>query len=431
MNFWQDSWLPSTLTRRQGQLFIDGVRLQTLVERFGTPLYVYGALAIRQQIQALQNAFAGSDPELCYAVKANDCHGILQLCADAGMGFDVVSLGELQRALRTGVAPSRIVFSGVGKSDLELRTALKLGLASVNVESLAEAERLLALAGEIARPLSVAVRVNPDVDPKTHPKIATGMAEAKFGVPMPEALALYQKLAASPYLKPDGIAFHIGSQLLDGAPIAAALERVLTLLQALRAKGLAITRLDLGGGFGIRYSAEQAPLDLDAHAARLRPLLANSGCRIALEPGRFIVGNAGLLLTSVLYNKQNQTGKKMVVVDAAMNDLMRPALYDAAHGVAPLASSHNDGEPQNVVGPICESTDVLAKNVRLPQLRPGEALCFLSAGAYGSVMAGTYNSRTRPAEVLVDGERAALLRPRETLAELLARDVLHLEWQAL
>lgn len=431
MTFWQDSWLPQGLQRQQGQLFIEGLPLQTLAARFGTPLYVYSSAAINQQIQVLRQAFTDLDLKIFYAVKANECHGILQLCADAGLGFDVVSLGELQRALRTGVSPDKIVFSGVGKNDFELGTALKLGLGSVNIESPAEADRLLALADQLGRSLSVAIRVNPDVDPQTHPKIATGMAEAKFGVPMQQALLLYQKLASSAYLKPDGIAFHIGSQLLDGAPIIAALERVLTLLDQLRAAGLNITRLDLGGGFGIRYTAEQTALDLFAHAAQLQPLLTKAQCQVALEPGRFIVGNAGLLLTRVIYNKHNQQGKPMIVVDAAMNDLIRPALYDAVHSVAPLYAASADGSEQSVVGPVCESSDVLAKNVFLPPMQTNDVLCFFSAGAYGSAMASTYNSRTRPAEVLVCGERAALLRPRETLQELLARDILALEWQRL
>lgn len=426
---WSDSWLPTSFARREAQLYCERVALADLCARFGTPLYVYSAGHIRGQLETLRRAFAAVAPTICFAVKANDNHGILQLCAAAGAGFDVVSVGELRRALRTGVAADRIVFSGVGKSDDELAEAIRRGVLTVNIESAAEAERLAAVAAACGRTVRVAVRVNPDVDPKTHPKIATGMAASKFGVPIDEAADLYRRLAAAPGVQVHGMAFHIGSQLLDGAPVVAAAERAIALIERLRTEGIAICQLDVGGGFGIRYTAEQQSFDLAAHAAKLAPILRASGCDIVIEPGRFIVGNAGVLCTRLLYDKRNQDGRRLAIVDAAMNDLLRPALYDAEHTVLPVRGAVAAGA-YDLVGPVCESSDVLARGVTLPDLQAGDLLAILSAGAYGSTMGGTYNSRPRPAEVLVDGERFALLRPRETLAELLARDTMTLDWTA-
>lgn len=428
MTQYADPWLPTGFRRRDDALYVDDVPLAALCARYGTPLYVYSATHVRERLRELRDAFAGVDATVCYAVKANDNHGLLRLCADAGTGFDVVSGGELQRALRAGATPGKIVFSGVGKTDAELAAALRGGVLAINLESAAEAERLAEVAAGLGLVAPVAVRINPDVDPGTHPKIATGMATSKFGIGIEEAADLYRRLSRTPSLVVRGLAFHIGSQLLDPAPLEAAIDRALALVRRLRDEGIDIAHLDVGGGFGIRYVADQPTFDVRAYAARVRDRLRDSGCRIVLEPGRFLVGNAGVLCARVLYEKTTQSGRGLTVVDAAMNDLLRPALYDAVHTVVPLRAS-GDVVVRDVVGPVCESSDVLARDVRLPAPRAGDGIALLSAGAYGSVMSGTYNTRPRPAELLVDGDRVAVLRSRESLEEVLARDRLDLEWR--
>jgi diaminopimelate decarboxylase len=335
---------------------------------------------------------------------------------------DVVSEGELRRALAAGVPPSRIVFSGIGKTQAEMAFALEAGIHQINVESLNELEALSAVAVRLGRTARIAIRVNPDVDALTHAKISTGKAENKFGIDLAHVLAAYRRAADLPGLDPVGVAVHIGSQLTSIEPFRLAFTRVVQLVRRLRAEGIAISGLDLGGGLGIRYRAE-APPDLDAYAAMVREVTAGSGCTLAFEPGRLLVGNAGLLLSRVLYVKEGAT-RRFIVQDAAMNDLLRPALYEAFHDIVPVRQPADGAEniPADVVGPVCESGDTFATQRSLPPLVEGDLVAILSAGAYGAVMSSTYNSRLLAPEVLVRGDRFDVIRPRQTYDELLALD---------
>lgn len=426
MSDWVDPMLPVGLARRAGRLLVDGVDVATLADCYGTPLYVYSLSHVRAQYAALSKAFAALAPTICYAIKANDVHAILLALAELGAGADVVSGGEYARARRAGIPAERIVFSGVGKRHDEIATALAGGVRSLNLESPAEAEAVATVAREMGVRAPVSVRVNPDVDAKTHPHIATGLKSSKFGVAIEVAPALYRDLASRPEFHVVGVACHIGSQLTDIAPILAALARVLTLVDKLQAEGIVLEHLDLGGGLGIRYTPTGAEPDLDALAAGVAAQLRGRGLKLVLEPGRFLLGNAGILVTEVLYRKTAAT--PLAVVDAAMNDLLRPALYGATHWVLPLLAAPAAG-PLDLVGPVCESADVLARGAMLPDLAAGDRVALLGAGAYGSVMASSYNTRPRPAEVVVDAGRYALARPRETLDAVLGRDVIALEWR--
>jgi len=406
-----------TLKAEGGALHLEGVALDDIATRFGTPSYVYSRAALTASFDAYRQALAGRRALVCYAVKANSNLGVLSVFARLGAGFDIVSGGELARVLAAGGDAGKVVFSGVGKSRAEMRQALEAGIRCFNVESAAELERLDAVAGELGRKAPIALRVNPDVDPKTHPYISTGLKSNKFGVAFDDALALYRRAARLPNLRISGVACHIGSQLLDPAPMAEAAQKVLGLVDQLAAEGIALDHIDLGGGLGIRYRDETPP----AVAAYLAPLLAVFEGRteeLCFEPGRSLVGNAGLLLTRIEYLKPGAE-KNFAIVDAAMNDLARPALYDAYHEVVAVQQRQLPAMRYEIVGPICESGDFLAHDRDLA-VAEGDLLAILSAGAYGMTMSSNYNTRGRAAEIIVDGDQAHLVRQRETVDSLYA-----------
>lgn len=402
------------ISQTHGTLTIEGCTAPALAERYGTPLYVYSRGAIEAAWRAYDEAFAGFEHQICYAVKANGSLAILQLLARLGSGFDIVSGGELARVLRAGGDPGRVVFSGVGKTEAEVEQALEAGILAFNIESEAELERISAVAIRRAQRAPISLRVNPDVDARTHPYISTGLKENKFGIDIQAAEALYHRAARMPGIAVTGMDFHIGSQLTELEPLVDALSRSLALVDRLEAAGIAIEHLDIGGGLGIRYEDETPPTP-DALAGRLAPLLNGRRQKLLMEPGRALVGEAGLLLTRVEYLKPGH--RNFAVVDAAMTDLLRPALYNAWQRIETVEPV--DAEPQSydIVGPVCESADTLGSQRRLA-LRPGTLLAIHAAGAYGFVMASQYNARPRPAEVLVDGDQAHLIREREPLEAL-------------
>jgi diaminopimelate decarboxylase len=398
-------------------LQLEHVPLQRIAEQFGTPTYVYSLAALRAAYNAYRTALGEQRAMVCYAVKANSNLGVLSAFAHLGAGFDIVSGGELARVLAAGGEAGKVVFSGVGKTHEEMRQAVRAGIRCFNVESPTELDRLNQVAGEEGRTAPIALRVNPDVDPKTHPYISTGLKGNKFGIAIDQAFALYQYAQALPNLRISGIACHIGSQLLDPAPIAEAADKVLALVDRLAAAGIALDHIDFGGGLGIRYRDEVPPTP----AEYLQPLLARMKGRkeeIYFEPGRSLIGNAGLLLTRVEFLKAGET-KNFAVVDAAMNDLARPALYDAYHEVVAVAPRASAPVCYEVVGPICESGDFLAHDRELA-IDEGDLLAILSAGAYGMTMSSNYNTRPRAAEVMVDGEQIIEVRAREPLESLYA-----------
>jgi diaminopimelate decarboxylase len=407
----------NTLHRLDGRLHIEGVALDTLAERFGTPLYVYSRQALEEAYQAYAQAFADTPHLICYAVKANSSLAILNLFARLGAGFDIVSGGELARVLAAGGTPGKVVFSGVGKTADEMRAALKAGILCFNVESVSELHRLNRVAGDMGEVAPVSFRVNPDVDPKTHPYISTGLKENKFGVPIADAPALYHLAAGLPNLKVTGIDCHIGSQLTDLSPLADAADRVLALVDTLAHEGIALHHIDLGGGIGIRYRDENPP-DLAAYGRVLAERFSGRREKLLLEPGRSLVGNAGLLLTRVEYLKPGED-KNFAIVDAAMNDLMRPALYEAYHEIVAVDQRKAPMQRYDIVGPICETGDFLgfARDLAIEE---GDLLALLSAGAYGMSMASNYNSRPRAAEILVDKNEIHLIRERETQDGMMA-----------
>ena len=420
------------------ELHADAVPLARLAERFGTPLYVYSASAIRERYRAFDHAFRSCEHTVCYSVKANSNLSILRLLADMGAGFDIVSGGELQRVLKVnGVPqvsrfsrpgrsgePARIVFSGVGKLAAEIDQALQAGILLFNVESAAELELLAARAAHLRKPAQFAVRVNPNVAAETHPYISTGLHEHKFGVPWRDAPELYRRGAEERWLTPAGVSVHIGSQITEATPFRQAMERVAALVRSLRLRGHDIRYVDAGGGLGISYrrpSARDFSAQVQRYAKAVRQPLAELGVHLLLEPGRAILAPAGVLLARVVYCKQNRR-KRFVVVDAAMNDLMRPSLYDAYHEIVRLISKRGRERTKkaDIVGPICESGDFFARDRAVGDLEEGSLLAILDAGAYGMSLASNYNTRPRAAEVLVDGKRARLIRRRETIADLLA-----------
>lgn len=399
-----------------GRLQAEDVDLGDIAERFGTPCYVYSRATLERHWQVFDAAL-GSHPHLiCYAVKANSNLAVLQVLARLGSGFDIVSEGELERVLRAGGEPSRIVFSGVGKRASEMRRALEAGIRCFNVESEAELVRLEAVAAETGHTAPVSIRVNPDVDAQTHPYISTGLRDNKFGIDVDRALEVYQRAAALPHLNVTGIDCHIGSQLTDIAPFVDALDRVLQLLDRLQSAGIELAHIDLGGGLGIPYETQDKPPLPDVYARALLTRMGDRPQELLLEPGRAIAGNAGILLTSVEYLKHT-AHKNFALVDAAMNDLQRPALYGAWHDIVPVRP--RDGTPTryDVVGPICETGDFLGKERELV-LAAGDLLAVRSAGAYGFTMSSNYNSRPRAAEVMVDGDQVFVIRKRETLDDL-------------
>lgn len=415
---------------RGDALYAEGVPLAKIAEAFGTPTYVYSRAALRENFLAYADACRahgrGEQGALvCYSVKSNSNLAVLSLLGKLGAGFDIVSGGELLRVIAAGGDPRKVIFSGVGKSRDEMRLALSHDILCFNVESIPELHRLDEVAGSLGKHARVSLRVNPDVDPKTHPYISTGLKENKFGIAFEDALATYRVAAALPNIEVTGIDCHIGSQLLDDAPLLEALDKVIELVDQLHAEGIALHHLDIGGGIGITYDDEK-PVAVADYLSRLFARIdrwraeKHDGQPIVVmfEPGRSIVGNAGVLLTEVQYLKHGAT-KNFAVVDAAMNDLMRPAMYEAWHGVQSLQRRTQEAKEYDVVGPVCESGDWLARGRRLT-LEQGDLLAIMSAGAYGMTMASNYNTRGRAAEVLVDGDRFTLIRQRENPADLFA-----------
>ncbi|ADC63009.1 diaminopimelate decarboxylase [Allochromatium vinosum] len=407
---------------RDGLLHAEEVPLTEIAERFGTPCYVYSRATLERHWRAFERAFRDHPHLICFSVKSNSNLAVLNVLARLGSGFDIVSVGELERVLAAGGDPARVVFSGVGKRADEIRRALEVGIRCFNVESESELTRIDRIAGELGVRAPVSLRVNPDVDPQTHHYISTGLKENKFGIDIQEAESVYALAAAMPNLKVVGIDCHIGSQLTDLAPFIDALGRVLALADRLCASGIAIEHLDLGGGLGIRYREEHPP-EPAAYAAAMSHLLADRPYEVILEPGRAIVGNAGVLLTQVEYLKHGPH-KHFAILDAAMNDLLRPALYQAGHEIVRVVQE-TDADPSryDLVGPVCETGDFLGKD-RTLALEEGDLVAVRGAGAYGFTMSSNYNSRPRAAEVMVDGDRAYLVRAREQVADLYAGEQL-------
>ncbi|QKO22850.1 diaminopimelate decarboxylase [Rhodoferax sp. BAB1] len=402
---------------RGDELFIENVRLADLAHQHGTPLFVYSKAAMLSALGAYQRGFAGRQAQICYAMKANSSLAVLQLFAQAGCGFDIVSAGELERVLAAGGAPGKIIFSGVGKTRVEMRRALDTGIGCFNVESEAEIDVLNEVAQAAGKRAPISIRVNPNVDAKTHPYISTGLKGNKFGIAHESALAIYQRAATLPGLHVVGIDCHIGSQITQESPYLDAMDRVLDLVQAIEAVGIPLHHIDFGGGLGIDYNGDTPPA-ADALWAKLLAKLDARGYgqrQLMIEPGRSLVGNAGVCLTEVLYLKPGEQ-KNFCIVDAAMNDLPRPAMYEAYHQIVPLAPRAGAGRSWDVVGPICESGDWLGRD-RALNVQAGDQLAVLSAGAYCMSMASNYNTRGRAAEVLVDGDQAHLIRRRESASD--------------
>ncbi|MDO5686344.1 MAG: diaminopimelate decarboxylase [Neisseria sp.] len=405
------------LTEHTQELYLEKTALSALAQRYGTPLYVYSQQALDNALAAYRTAFAALNPLICYAVKANGNLSILRRFAEQGCGFDIVSGGELARVLQAGGAAERTIFSGVGKSRAEIEFALRSGIRCFNVESLPELDRINQIAGSLKVRAPISLRINPDVDAHTHPYISTGLKESKFGIAYDDALAAYRHAASLPHLDVQGIDCHIGSQLLEIAPLIEACERIVHLADVLAQDGIALSHIDLGGGIGIRYRDETLP-DLQAYADAVQAIIGERPLSLMLEPGRSLVGNAGVLLTQVEYIKRGEA-KDFVIVDAAMNDLMRPALYQAYHEIVPIRRKDIAPITADVVGPVCESGDFLGQD-RTLAVEAGDVLAVKSAGAYGASMASNYNARPRAAEVLVDGENTRLIRRRESMEDLWA-----------
>jgi diaminopimelate decarboxylase len=413
----------SGFSYRGGILHAEDVPLPSIAEAVGTPAYVYSTAVLTERFERFRRALSGLDATICYALKANDALAVVRTLSSLGAGADVVSEGELAIARAAGVPAQKIVFAGVGKSRGEMEAGLAAGILQFNVESLPELEALDALARAMGRKAPVALRVNPDVDARTHAKITTGKSENKFGIAIDEAMAAARRAADMPGIALDGLAVHIGSQLTEIEPFRSAFGKMVELTLALREAGLPMRRLDLGGGLGLAY-AEEAPPTPEAYAAMVREVTRPlAGLPLLFEPGRHLVGEAGMLLTRVLYVKTGAS-RRFVIVDAGMNDLIRPTLYDAHHAILTVEEPGEDDHPErvDVVGPICESGDVLAEQRPLPPVPPGALLAIGTAGAYGSVMSSFYNARPPAAEVLVRGGRFAVIRPRATIAELIGRD---------
>ncbi len=398
-------------------LHCEKLALSEIAKEFGTPSYVYSRQAISDAYLSYDQAFGDWPHQICYAVKANSNIAVLNVLAKLGAGFDIVSIGELKRVISAGGDPSKSIFSGVGKLDEEIQEALELGIGCFNVESEAELHRIADIALSLEKPAPISLRVNPDVDPQTHPYISTGLQENKFGIPMEDAPRLYAFAQQQPYLDIHGVDCHIGSQLTQVSPLIDALDRVLALIDQLEADGITITHVDLGGGIGIQYKDEQPPSIAD-YIDQIKTRIGSRKLKVFLEPGRSIVGNAGVLLTQTVFLKPT-AAKNFAIVDAAMNDLLRPALYDAWQDVLPVEQLDRETATYDIVGPVCETGDFLAKNRDLA-LAAGDYLAIMSSGAYGFVMSSNYNSRNKAAEIMVDGDQAHLVRRRETYADQLA-----------
>ncbi len=406
---------------RNGELHAEERSVVDLAREFGTPLYIYSAATIRRHFEAFDSAFAELPHLTCFSVKANSNLCVLRLLGKLGAGMDIVSGGELHRSLAAGVPANKILYSGVGKRSEEIRNALKAGILMFNVESLQEMERIDQIARELGTTARISLRINPDVDPKTHPYISTGLKKNKFGLDMEASIEAYKLAASLPGIDPIGIDCHIGSQLTSIDPFLEALDRLMLFWEKLTDMGLKIRYLDLGGGLGITYNEEQPPHPSD-YGQALTKALAGKDLTLILEPGRVIAGNAGILVTEVLYTKDTPS-KHFIIVDAAMNDLIRPALYDSYHRVAEVKPQGRAERTCDIVGPICESSDFLARERSLPAVQSGELLSVFSAGAYGFVMSSQYNSRPRAAELLVDGDRVTLARRRETYENMTAPEM--------
>ena len=407
----------NSFTRKDATLYVEGVSLNHIAETFGTPSYVYSKYALLQAYKNFCAGFVGADHLICFAVKANPSLAILNLFANLGAGFDIVSGGELARVLAAGGDPKKIVFSGVGKSEVEMRAALEAGIFCFNVESASELKRLNHVAGTMGKIAPVSLRVNPNVDAKTHPYISTGLKNNKFGVAYEEALNIYKQAAAMDNIAVHGVDCHIGSQITELSPFLDAFDRILALVDALDQQGIKIQHIDAGGGIGICYSDETPP-EFSDYAKAMREKIGNRQIKLVFEPGRALVGNAGVLLTKVEYLKHTES-KNFAIVDAAMNDLMRPALYDAYHDIQAVEIRHQATETYEIVGPVCESGDFLGHD-RALALQEGDLLAIMSAGAYGMSMASNYNTRPRAAEIMVDGDQTYLIREREKIIDLFA-----------
>ena len=402
---------------RQGELYAEGVSLARIAAEYGTPCYVYSKAALSTAWNDFTAELKGRDALVCYAMKANSNLAILSTFAKLGAGFDIVSGGELKRVLAAGGSAGKVIFSGVGKTAAEIEFALSQGIACFNIESAPELERVAAIAARMGKTAPISLRVNPDVDAGTHPYISTGLKENKFGVAFDEAIALYRRASALPSLSIEGIDCHIGSQLTDISPLLEALDKMLGLIDALSAEGIAIHHLDLGGGLGITYTDETPP-DPRTYMREVIKRVGERKLKLMFEPGRNLVGNAGVLLTRVEHLKQTPA-KNFAIIDAAMNDLLRPSLYEAYHRILPVSTRPGSPASYDIVGPVCESGDFLGRDRSLV-LAEGDLLAVMSAGAYGMVMASNYNTRPRAAEVLVDGEQAHLVRRRERAEDLYA-----------
>ncbi len=415
----------ATFADRDGVLHGEQVDLRRVADEFGTPVYVYSAGAIRGALEGYRSGLRAVRHLLCYSVKANGCQAILRMMNDEGCGADVTSLGEMSQALHAGIPPDLVVFSGVGKRRDELEAAVNADILMINVESAEELEILNDVARRLGKRAGFAIRINPDIDPKTHPKISTGLKRNKFGIPTVQAIDLYKVAKDMSGLQPRGVASHIGSSLMDTAPLLQACDLLLDTRSMLHDEGIEIPYVDLGGGLGIRYQ-DKEPETPAGFSERLAAQLADFDGTLILEPGRSVVGNAGVLLSTVLYRKD--TGERVfIVLDAAMNDLMRPAMYDARHEIYPLVANAESSELVDIVGTICESSDTFAREYEMSRLEPGDRVAIMSAGAYGMSMASQYNGRPRPAEVLIDGDSYRLVRRRETVEDLWRNDI---EWRA-
>jgi len=406
---------------QSGELFVEGIRAYSIAEQFDTPCYVYSRAAFEENYNRFEAPWHSHPHRVCYSVKANSNIAILNLLAGLGAGFDIVSVGELERVVRAGGDPTTVVFSGVGKQPSEIDRALALGIHCFNVESASELELLNRMAGNAGKTANIAFRVNPDVDPQTHAYIATGLKQNKFGISSDQVIEMYKRAAALQHVKILGIDCHIGSQITELSPFLNAMEETLKIVDQLGSEGIEIKHINMGGGLGVRYQQENPP-DVEEYAGSLLQLLGARELELILEPGRYISANGGILLTKVNYLKNNYN-KHFAVVDAAMNDLIRPALYEAWKKVTPVQSSNVEAQVYDIVGPICESGDFLAKDRSL-KLKEGDLIAIESAGAYGFVMSSNYNSRNRAAEVMVDGDQVHLIRKRETIENQLSLESL-------